>query len=97
MLFYCQQTQKKYKGMKRSQFTSLSAEQKKILSTLLKSRDQTIRLDRNAEDTQYLLKNMLIHQPQQAFYMNCSQDSTVLYAPEAWLVELYASEPQLFR
>lgn len=97
MLFFCQQTQKVFKGLKRDQYTSLSPEQKEIICTLLKSKDQTIRLDRDASDTQLLLRNMLIHQPQQAFCMNYDDENTVVYAPEAWLVELYASEPHLFR
>ena len=97
MLYFSQQTQKVFKGLKRSQFTSLTADQKAILCKLLKSRDRTIRLDRDSDDTRCLLDNMLIHQPQQAFTMSCSNDTAVVYAPEAWLVELYASEPQLFR
>ncbi len=97
MLYFSQQTQKKFKGLKRSQFTSLSPEQKEIICALLKSKDRTIRLDRNSEDTRYLLTNMLIHQPQQAFNMSCSKDTALVYAPESWLVELYASEPHLFR
>ncbi len=97
MICYSQQTQKKFKGLKRDQFTNLSPEQKDIICALLKSRDRTIRLDRNAKDTRYLLSNMLIHQPQQAFNMSCSKDTALVYAPESWLVDLYASEPHLFR
>ncbi len=97
MIYYSQQTQKVFKGLKRNQFTNLSPEQKAIICALLKSKDRAIRLDRNSEDTRYLLSNMLIHQPQQAFTMSCNKDTAVVYAPESWLVDLYTSEPHLFR
>ena len=96
-MIYSQQIQKRYKGMKRNQLTRLSPQQKEIICTLLASKEKAIRLDRNSEDVRYLLHNMLIHQPQQAFTMSCSKDTAVVYAPESWLVDLYASEPQLFR
>ena len=97
MIYFSQQTQKVFKGLKRNQFTNLSPAQKEIILRLLKSNNRTIRLDRNSEDTRYLLSNMLIHQPQQAFTTSYDEDTAVVYAPESWLVDLYVSEPHLFR
>lgn len=97
MIYFSQQSQKQFKALKRDQFTNLSPEQKSIICALLRSRDRTIRLERDSDDTRYLQNNMLIHMPQQAFTMSYNKDTAVVYAPESWLVELYASEPQLFR
>ena len=49
MIYYSQQSQKLFKALKRDQFTNLSPEQKSIISTLLKSKDRTIRLVLNRD------------------------------------------------
>ena len=59
MINYSQQTQKVFKGLKRNQFTNLSSEHREIICALLKSRNRTIRLDRNSEDARFLLNKTL--------------------------------------
>lgn len=48
-------------------YQTLSPKQKAIIVKLLRSEDKTITLDKNSGDTIYLVNNMFLHMPEQAF------------------------------
>lgn len=47
-------------------------------------------------DTAYLLTNLFIHQPEQAFSWGLDNEMILTYVPQPWLLELYNEEPDLF-
>lgn len=76
---------------------TLSPRQKAIVLQVLRSEDKTIELDKNSGDTIYLVNNLFLHMPQQAFTLGWNNEIILTYVPQPWLLELYNEEPELFR
>lgn len=76
---------------------TLSPRQKAIVLQVLRSEDKTIELDKNSGDTIYLVNNLFLHMPQQAFTLGWNNEMILTYVPQPWLLELYNEEPELFR
>ena len=74
----------------------LSPRQKSIVLQLLHSEDKTITLDKNSGDTIYLVNNLFIYMPQQAFTLGWNNEMILTYVPQPWLLDLYNDEPELF-
>lgn len=74
----------------------LSPRQKSIVFQLLHSEDKTIALDKNSGDTVYLVNNLFIYMPQQAFTLGWNNEMILTYVPQPWLLDLYNDEPELF-
>ena len=75
---------------------TLSPRQKAIILQLLRSEDKTISLDKNSGDTIYLMNNLFLHMPEQAFTLGWNNEMILTYAPQPWLLDLYNEEPELF-
>lgn len=88
---------KRFKENQRKKLLKLSSRQKHILRDLLSSNEKAIRLERNSGDTTYLLTNLFIHQPDQAFSLGWNNEKVLTFVPQPWLIELYNEEPNLFR
>ncbi len=76
---------------------TLSPRQKAIVLQVLRSEDKTIELDKNSGDTIYLVNNLFLYMPQQAFTLGWNNEMILTYVPQPWLLELYNEEPELFR
>ena len=63
---------------------------------VLRSSDKTISLDKNSGDTIYLVNNLFLHMPEQAFTLGRNNEMILTYVPQAWLLDLYNEEPELF-
>ncbi len=87
---------KKFKENQRKKLQKLSSNQMAIIRELLSSSDKAIRLDKNSGDTTYLLSNLFIHQPEQAFSLGWDNEMILIYVPQPWLLDLYNEEPGLF-
>ena len=74
----------------------LSPRQKSIVVQLLHSEDKTISLDKNSGDTIYLVNNLFIYMPQQAFTLGWNNEMILTYVPQPWLLDLFNDEPELF-
>jgi len=75
---------------------TLSPRQKAIIVQLLRSEDKTISLDKNSGDTIYLVNNLFLHMPEQAFTLGWNNEMILTYVPQPWLLDLYNEEPELF-
>ena len=75
---------------------TLSPRQKAIIVQLLRSEDKTISLDKNSGDTIYLVNNLFLHIPEQAFTLGWNNEMILTYVPQPWLLDLYNEEPELF-
>ena len=75
---------------------TLSPRQKAIIVQLLRSEDKTISLDKNSGDTIYLVNNLFLHMPEQAFTLGWNNEMILTYVPQPWLLDLYYEEPELF-
>ena len=75
---------------------TLSPRQKAIILQLLRSEDKTISLDKNSGDTIYLVNNLFLHMPEQAFTLGWNNEMILTYVPQPWLLDLYNEEPELF-
>ena len=76
---------------------TLSPRQKAIIVQLLRSEDKTISLDKNSGDTIYLVNNLFLHMPEQAFTLGWNNEMILTYVPQPWLLDLYNEEPELFK
>lgn len=76
---------------------TLSPRQKVIIVQLLRSEDKTISLDKNSGDTIYLVNNLFLHMPEQAFTLGWNNEMILTYVPQPWLLDLYNEEPELFK
>lgn len=76
---------------------TLSPKQKAIIVQLLRSEDKTISLDKNSGDTIYLVNNLFLHMPEQAFTLGWNNEMILTYVPQPWLLDLYNEEPELFK
>ena len=76
---------------------TLSPRQKAIIVQLLRSEDKTISLDKNSGDTIYLVNNLFLHMPEQAFTLGWNNEIILTYVPQLWLLDLYNEEPELFK
>lgn len=76
---------------------TLSPRQKAIILQLLRSEDKTISLDKNSGDTIYLVNNLFLHMPEQAFTLGWNNEMILTYVPQPWLLDLYNEEPELFK
>lgn len=76
---------------------TLSPRQKAIILQLLRSEDKTISLDKNSGDTIYLVNNLFLHMPEQAFTLGWNNEMILTYVPQPWLLDLYSEEPDLFK
>lgn len=76
---------------------TLSPRQKAIILQLLRSEDKTISLDKNSGDTIYLVNNLFLHMPEQAFALGWNNEMILAYVPQPWLLDLYNEEPELFK
>lgn len=75
----------------------LSNEQRKILKSLLESKDKSICLDSNSGNTIFLSQNGFIHQPQQICSIDETDSLILRYIPQLWLMELYQNNPKFKR
>ena len=76
---------------------TLSPRQKAIVIQLMRSDDKTITLDKNSGDTIYLVNNLFLHMPEQAFTLGWNNKMILTYVPQPWLLDLYNEEPELFQ
>jgi len=81
----------------KKKFQTLSPRQKAIILQLLRSEDKTISLDKNSGDTIYLMNNLFLHMPEQAFTLGWNNEMILTYVPQPWLLDLYNDEPELFK
>lgn len=81
----------------KKKFQTLSPRQKAIILQLLRSEDKTISLDKNSGDTIYLMNNLFLHMPEQAFTLGWNNEMILTYVPQPWLLDLYNEEPELFK
>lgn len=81
----------------RKKLKMLSPRQNAIIMELLRSEDKTISLDKNSGDTIYLVNNLFLHMPQQAFTLGWNNEMVLTYVPQPWLLDLYNEEPELFK
>lgn len=94
--FHARRIAKRFKAIQRKKLLQLSPNQKNIILALLRSEDKAIKLEQNSGDTIYLLTNLFIHQPTQAFSLGWDNEIYLTYVPETWLLDLYNEEPELF-
>lgn len=76
---------------------TLSPRQKAIVLQVLQSEDKTISLDKTSGDTIYLVNNLFLHMPEQIFTLGWNNEMILTYVPQAWLLDLYNEEPELFK
>ena len=81
----------------KEKYLMLSPRQRTIILQVLKSDDKTISLDKNSGDTIYLVNNLFLHMPEQAFTLGWNNEMILTYVPQPWLLDLYNEEPELFR
>lgn len=81
----------------KKRYQTLSPKQKAIILKLLRSEDKTITLDKNSGDTIYLVNNMFLHMPEQAFTLGWNNEMILIYVPQPWLLDLYNEEPEFFK
>ena len=81
----------------KKKYQMLSPRQRAIILQVLKSGDKTISLDKNSGDTIYLVNNLFLHMPEQAFTLGWNNEMILTYVPQPWLLDLYNEEPDLFR
>lgn len=81
----------------KKKYQMLSPRQRAIILHVLKSGDKTISLDKNSGDTIYLVNNLFLHMPEQAFTLGWNNEMILTYVPQPWLLDLYNEEPELFR
>lgn len=81
----------------KKKYQMLSPRQRAIILQVLKSGDKTISLDKNSGDTIYLVNNLFLHMPEQAFTLGWNNEMILTYVPQPWLLDLYNEEPELFR
>ena len=81
----------------KKKFQTLRPRQKAIILQLLRSEDKTISLDKNSGDTIYLMNNLFLHMPEQAFTLGWNNEMILTYVPQPWLLDLYNDEPELFK
>ena len=87
---------KRIRVNQKKKLQTLSPRQKAIILQLLRSEDKTIRLDKNSGDTIYLVNNLFLHMPEQAFTLGWNNEMILTYVPQPWLLDLYNEEPELF-
>ncbi len=88
---------KRIRANLKKKFQTLSPKQKNIILKVLRSEDKTISLDKNSGDTIYLVNNLFLHMPEQAFTLGWNNEMILTYVPQSWLIELYNEEPDLFK
>lgn len=88
---------KRIRANLRKKYQTLSPKQKTIILQVLRSEDKTISLDKNSGDTIYLVNNLFLHMPEQAFTLGWNNEMILTYVPQPWLIELYNEEPDLFK
>ena len=88
---------KRIRSNLKKKYQTLSTRQKSIILQVLRSEDKTISLDKNSGDTIYLVNNLFLHMPQQAFTLGWNNEMILTYVPQPWLIELYNEEPDLFK
>lgn len=88
---------KRIRANLKKKFQTLSPKQKTIILKVLRSEDKTISLDKNSGDTIYLVNNLFLHMPEQAFTLGLNNEMILTYVPQPWLIELYNEEPDLFK
>ena len=81
----------------KKRYQTLSPKQKAIILKLLRSEDKMITLDKNSGDTIYLVNNMFLHMPEQAFTLEWNNEMILIYIPQPWLLDLYNEEPEFFQ
>ena len=81
----------------KKKYQMLSPRQRSIILQVLKSDDKTISLDKNSGYTIYLVNNLFLHMPEQAFTLGWNNEMILTYVPQPWLLDLYNEEPELFR
>lgn len=91
-----QRMEKKIRKNLKRKLKKLNPHQKAIVFKLLHSEDKAISLDKNSGDTIYLVKNLFLYMPEQAFTFGWNNEITLTYVPHPWLLELYNDEPELF-
>ena len=84
------------RALKRS-INKLSAQQKRIIRTLLESEDKTVLLNSISGDTVYLQQKGFIFQPRQFVSDYGHHGMQLKYAPQLWLLDLYNRNPNLFK
>lgn len=88
---------KRFRVNLKKKLQTLSPRQKAIILQLLRSEDKTISLDKNSGDTIYLVSNLFLHMPEQAFTLGWNNEMILTYVPQPWLLDLYNEEPELFK
>ena len=88
---------KRIRANLKKKYQTLSPKQKSIILKVLRSEDKTISLDKNSGDTIYLVDNLFLHMPEQAFTLGWNNEMILTYVPQPWLIELYNEEPDLFK
>lgn len=87
---------KHFRKLKRKQFVDLPLNYKRMLVSILKSPKCSMELDPTSGNTLYLLNNQFIHQTQSYMFVGPGYTAPVTYIPEAWLIDLFHKEPNLF-
>lgn len=78
-------------------YQTLSPRQKAIVLQVLRSEDKTITLDKNSGDTVYLVNNLFLYMPEQAFTLGWNNEMILTYVPHPLLLDLYNEEPEFFQ
>lgn len=66
----------------KKKYQMLSPRQRAIILQVLKSGDKTISLDKNSGDTIYLVNNLFLHMPEQAFTLGWNNEMILTYVPQ---------------
>lgn len=81
----------------RKRYMELSDDHKAILLNILRSTNKKMKLDYAAGTTQYLMNNGFIHQVQSYMFIGPGYIDPPDFVPQPWLVDLYNTEPELFK
>ena len=81
----------------RNNFINLPIELKAIIIEMMDQPSKKIILDSAEGSTLYLLSNSFIFEPQQIFSPSYDNKVWLQYVPNPWLIDLYYSEPELFK
>jgi hypothetical protein len=88
---------KRIRANLKKKLQTLSPRQKAIILQVLRSKDKTITLDKNSGDTIYLVNNLFLHMPEQAFTLGWNNEMILTYVSQPWLLDLYNEESELFK
>lgn len=96
-LIYRKSDYKRIRKKMRKNYLNLTPQYKKMLTSMLDSKNRCLKLDPYSGDTKYLENGMFIILVQTWTLTDNISPIRLTYAPQPWLIDLYEKEPELFK